>query len=122
MDHEISEDELTVMNKKCNALDAAEGTAYNTNVKGIDWDPVSMNVKCDTKAITTNLFKKADCKGEGDDTHAWTQKWGACTKMTMAGVPTADGTPNPEETTFYVKFTGAKALAAASAAAAALFA
>ena len=96
---------LKVINEKCNELDEKEfADMKQADVKGAGFKALS--VTCDTKAMTSTLFKKADCTGEAADKKATVFKWDECTEVKL-----------PDDKKIYYKITGAAAIQATAAAA-----
>ena len=93
---------LKVINDKCNELDADEIAKMQEDTTGFK----ALAVTCDTKAMTSTLFKKADCTGEAADKKATAFKWDECTEVKL-----------PDDKKIYYKITGAAAIQATAAAA-----
>ena len=91
---------LKVINEKCNELDAKDIPLEDTT--GFK----ALAVTCDTKAMTSTLFKKADCTGEAADKKTTAFKWDECTEVKL-----------PDDKKIYYKITGAAAIQATAAAA-----
>ena len=96
---ELSEDHLKVINSKCNEIDADD----KKMMQGLDSKFVSMNVKCDAKAMNIKLYQKEKCDG---DATAQALKWGDCKEIKAA----KKGDPST-----YYTITGAAALQATAA-------
>merc|ERR1712167_58675 len=99
--HEVTKDELKVMNGKCAEMTDEGQLEY---WKEQDFTAAGMKVSCDAKAISASVFDDKECKNE-DSAKEWSQKWGECVKYTIG------------DNTMYIKYSGAAALQAAGAAA-----